>query len=161
MLSSLSNHASVWVFQANQLLNNSQIDFIKTSLNQFIPEWAAHGASLKADFEVINNLCIVIGADENEVQASGCSKDSLNRCIQTVGDALKIDFFNRLNIAYVDAESSIQIVNMIVFKDLIQKDVVRQNTLVYNNLVTKKNELESDWIVKLSDSWHANLMPIQ
>lgn len=161
MLSSLSNQASVWIFQSNELLNRNQVDFIEASLNKFVPEWAAHGVSLRADFEIVKNLFVIIGVDENHAQASGCSKDSLNRHIHTIGDTLGIDFFNRLNIAYVDENSAIQLVDMVAFKALVQKDMIRQNTLVYNNLVTNKLALESEWEVKMSESWHVNLMPIQ
>ncbi|MFK8038377.1 MAG: hypothetical protein AB8B74_08815 [Crocinitomicaceae bacterium] len=161
MLSSLSNQANVWIFQANKQLTKDQINTIEKSLNKFVPEWAAHGVSLKADFEVAKNLFLIIGVDENHAQASGCSKDTLNRHIQSIGDLLEVDFFNRLNIAYVNEKESIEIVNMITFKDLVQKDVIRQNTMVFNNLISKKSELETDWEVKLSESWHANLMPIQ
>lgn len=160
MLSTLSNHASVWVFQANKTLQTKEIETIKKSLKTFVPGWAAHGVNLTADFEIVKDLFIVIGVDENHAEASGCSKDALTRQIKAIGNEIGVDFFDRLTIAYVNSETKIELVNMLNFKSLIQKDIIRQNTIVYNNLISTKRELIENWEVKLSDSWHANLMPI-
>ncbi len=160
MLSRLSDQASVWIFQSDQHLQPSQIEYVNSALKSFVPNWAAHGASLKADFEVIKDLFIIIGVDENHVSASGCSKDALTREIKMIGEKIEIDFFDRLKIAYINKEDKIDLVDMISFKELIQKDIIRRNTIVYNNLVVTKKELLENWEVQLNDSWHANLMPI-
>lgn len=160
MLSELSNQASVWIFQANKQLTTNDCTFIQASLEKFVPEWAAHGVSLKADFNIVDNLFVIIGVDESHAQASGCSKDTLTRQIKLIGEHLGVDFFDRLAIAYENESGNIELVDMLTFKNLVQKDIIRQNTVVFNNLVTTKNELLTNWKVKVADSWHANLMPI-
>ena len=160
MLSTLSDKSSVWIFQANKILNTYQIEKIQESLAVFVPEWAAHGVNLKADFEVAKALFIIVGVDESHAEASGCSKDALTRQIKFIGEQIGVDFFDRLTIAYITDKNKIELADMLSFKNLIQKDIVRQNTIVFNNLITTKAELMENWEVKLSDSWHANLMPI-
>ncbi|MDX1349996.1 MAG: ABC transporter ATPase [Putridiphycobacter sp.] len=160
MLPSLSNQSTIWIFQANRILNPKEIEFINSKLALFIPEWAAHGTKLKAEFEVLKNLFVLIGVDENQATASGCSKDALNKEILGIGAELGVDFFDRLKIAYVNENNEIVLADMATFKTLIQKDIVRQNTFVYNNLVSTKEDLINHWEVQLKDSWHANLMPI-
>ena len=34
----LSNEASIWIFQSNQVLKEDQIKYIQSSLNDFIPD---------------------------------------------------------------------------------------------------------------------------
>jgi len=160
MLSSLSNKATVWVFQSDRKLSSVDIEAINKHLEVFIPEWSAHGTNLKAAYEVVYDFFIIVGVDEDLAEASGCSKDGLTRAIKLVGEQINVDFFNRLNTAYIDEMDRIQLVNMIEFKTLVQADKINRGTKVFNNLITTKEELESVWQVKLKDSWHANLVPV-
>ncbi len=161
ILPDLSENASVWVFQSNKILKEDQILYIQESLNEFIPQWSAHGANLGASFEVLKQLFIVVGVDENLTTASGCSKDSLTQKIQAVGNAIGCDFLDRMVIAYEPMEDQIALIDFSNFKSKIQNDSIRQNTIVYNNLINTKADLLKNWRVELKNSWHASLMPIQ
>ncbi|MFD1552286.1 hypothetical protein DNU06_11365 [Putridiphycobacter roseus] len=161
ILPNLSESASVWVFQANQKLNEKQILFIQESLQDFIPNWSAHGTNLNASFEVLNYLFIVVGVDEELATASGCSKDSLTQKIQAIGKAIECDFFDRMTIAYEATSNEIELIDFANFKAKIQSDTIRQDTIVYNNLISTKAALLKDWRGPLKNSWHASLMPIQ
>ena len=160
MLENLTDNASVWVFQSNKHLTTDQTQYIKNTLQTFIPSWAAHGVNLRSDFEVVKDLFILIGVDEDQTSASGCSKDALMRQISSIGDHIGVDFLDRLTIAYVNSEDNIELIGMEDFKNLIRKDIVRQDTIVYNNLISSKKELQENWETPLRDSWHANLVPI-
>ncbi len=161
MLSKLSDSASVWIFQSNQKLKVDQLNYINESLGKFVPEWSAHGVNLKSDFQIVDDLCIVIGVDEGHAGASGCSKDALTRHIKEIGEAIDIDFFDRLRIAYLNEKEEITLVNMLEFKAGVQADVIRRDTIVYNNLIETKRDLSLNWKIKVADSWHANLVMIQ
>ena len=41
---------------------------------------------------------MVLIANERDVQASGCSIDKINRWVQSLGETLGIDFFDRFNV---------------------------------------------------------------
>lgn len=160
MLNKLPLDAKVFIFQADRFLTESDIELINSKMNDFLPTWATHGEGLTADFCVEHNLFLIIGNDESRVATSGCSKDSLTHVVQDVGLALGIDFFNRLNVVYEAANNDLKLVNMAEFKALMSKDEVRQNTLVFNNLIESKADLESKWQVEVKDSWHKSLISI-
>ena len=160
MFNVLPGHSKVFIFQADKVLSDVDLNLISNELNVFIPGWAAHGSDLRADFKIFEKIFIVVGLDESQAAASGCSKDALTRCIKDIGSKINVDFFNRLNSVYVDTENNLKIVDMMTLKSLIQKDEVRINTKVYNNLIENKGQLDNDWLVDIKDSWHKTLVPI-
>lgn len=160
MLNNLAPHSRVWIFQANRILSESEIQFITEKMNAFIPTWASHGNELYGAFEVQYNLFIVVGVDEQRSPTSGCSIDTLTRVIKEIGTSLNVDFFDRLKVAYRDQEQHIHILPLHEFKALMKKDTVRQSTPVFNNLIETKEELETKWQTTVKNSWHKNLLEI-
>jgi hypothetical protein len=160
MLDTLKEKSKIFIFQADRMLSEDNIRMIKDRLKNFISQWSSHGASLKADFFVYSPLFIVIGVDESFSKLGGCSKDAMNREIQSIGNEIDVDFFNRLNTAYLNQENKLLLVDMSEFKSLAKKDLITQDTLVYNNLIELKSELEDSWKLPVKNSWHKNMMSI-
>jgi hypothetical protein len=160
MLNTLPNNAKVFIFQADRKLTSSDLEVISTEMDLFIPKWATHGEELTAEYTVQNDFFLIIGNDEAKVATSGCSKDSLTHVIQSIGEKLKIDFFNRLNIAYQTSSGDFELTNMLNFKKMMQKDEIKQNTLVFNNLIEFKSDLLENWKIEVKNSWHKTLAPI-
>jgi len=160
MLNLLPTDSKIFIFQADQLLSDADVLYIEQQLTSFLPTWATHGEKLTADFEVVDKLFIIVGNNEQLVSTSGCSKDSLTHKIKDIGDSLKIDFFNRLMLAYLNSDSEIELANIMDFKTLMQQDIIRQNTIVFNNLIETKADLENNWKIELKNSWHKTLAPI-
>jgi hypothetical protein len=64
-----------------------------------------------------------------------------------------LSFFNRFSIAHKSG-SSVLLSSVDEFKALIKQGKVTENTLVYNNLVSVKQDLATKWEVPLKNSWH-------
>lgn len=157
-LSDLPDHSRVWIYQANQKLSSDQVAHIKAASLVFLESWAAHGADLDAALEVIYDQFVVLSVDENIASATGCSIDKSVHFFQKLGDELGIDFFNRLLVAYKD-DSSINLVPMGDFEDLLKAEKLTENTMVFNNLVSTLGEFRSSWQVEVKNSWHNQLLP--
>lgn len=160
MLNNLAPHSRVWVFQANRFLTETDISLIQKNMKEFIPNWAAHGNDLYGDFQVAENLFLIVGVDESKSPTSGCSVDALTRVIKKTGEEISVDFFDRLRVAYLDEQQKIQIVPLNEFKSLLKSDTVRQSTTVFNNLIETKADLETKWKTPVKNSWHKNLIQI-
>jgi len=63
---------------------------------------------------------------------------------------------DKMNVTFKQGEY-ISYKSIIDFKKLIKNRSVSSNTLVFNNLVVKKSDLESDWEIPASKSWHSRL----
>ncbi|MCG8576300.1 MAG: hypothetical protein MI810_15540 [Flavobacteriales bacterium] len=160
MLANLSEQARIWIFQADRELNEEEQNRLKAVFEQFIPQWATHGNDLYAAFEFEQPYFLIVGVDEAKMPASGCSIDSMMRVVRDLGDALKVDFTNRLIVAYEDQNAELKLANTETFKSLIKKGEVDENTVVYNNLVQTKAELENGWKTTVANSWHKNMLAL-
>lgn len=149
---SLSEDSRIWIFQSNQFLNPKHIGSIALELNQFLKSWCSHQVSLYAGFTILYDLFVVIGLDQNQT-ASGCSIDAMMHTIQQMEEKLEIELLNRTNVSF-QLNGKIQIVQLNEFQDLINRDTLNQSTQVFNNLISSKKELKTDWKVPVEKSWH-------
>lgn len=156
-LISLPQSARVWVFQSSKIIDGECELAIRAKLEAFLHEWAAHGQSLLAAYELRFARFIVIGVDENIAMASGCSIDSLMRTMQSIDSQFNLDIFNRLKVAYRSGEDILEC-DVNSFSAMLQQGKANANTIVFNNLVQSLSELNSSWETNVKNSWHANLM---
>ncbi|MFM7596526.1 MAG: hypothetical protein ACKO4Y_10130 [Flavobacteriales bacterium] len=87
-----------WVFIANRMMSDHEVEAIQEALSHFVSSWKTHGTPIQANGFCVEKAVVVIAANESEVQASGCSIDKINQLIHTLGTSLGIDFFNRFNV---------------------------------------------------------------
>ena len=63
-----------------------------------------------------------------------------------------IDFLNRLNISYRDG-NMVKVVDIAGFKKLILEGTIKSDTIIFNNTLNIKAELNENWEIKASKSW--------
>lgn len=158
MLSSLPDTARLWIYQSDRELTPLEVKQIESKAKQFLVSWNTHGTMLSAAIEVVHDRFIVIGVDEKVTSASGCSIDKSVHFVRDLGEAFRIDFFNRLNVAY-RAGKEIEIVSMQQFEELAQNGVVNAETITFNNMIERLGDYYKNWEVKAGTSWHSRLLP--
>ncbi|NQV52751.1 MAG: ABC transporter ATPase [Flavobacteriales bacterium] len=131
---------------------------IASSLIAFLKDWAAHGKSLFAAFEIRYDRFIVIGVDEAMAQATGCSIDKLIKTIQAIDSSYGLDLLERMKVAYRDGED-IKEVDANAFAKMLADGQADQDTPVFNNVVESIGELKTSWETTVKESWHRNLLP--
>ena len=90
---------------------------------------------------------------EEQVQAaSGCSIDTSVQFIKILSKDLNIDFFNRMNIAFLE-NVSVQVKSLSLLKPQLNEEMI-----VFNNLIGTKSEYESQWQIPLKESWLARYL---
>jgi hypothetical protein len=149
----------VWIYMADRFLSESEVDAIKLYLQKFISQWNSHGNQLHAETWIEENLFLIFKVDENLARASGCSVDSLNRFIKIIEQELNINFFDRQRIAF-RSNNHVQTLDFKEFKLLFEEGKVDLDTIVYNPLVSNQNELNVNWQLPLSKSWHRRILGI-
>ena len=77
--------------------------------------------------------------------------------VQEIEKALGVDMMNKMNISFKDGEH-INSVKMTVFKEFVLAHKITSETIVFNNMITNKQELETHWEVPLLDSWHKRFL---
>ncbi|HQS53317.1 MAG TPA: ABC transporter ATPase, partial [Daejeonella sp.] len=119
-------------------------------------EWQAHGHALAALAEIYHHQFIVLSVDEQIAGATGCSIDKSVHLMKELETKFNINLFDRFRMAYKSGEDIINC-SREEFEDRIKKGIVDGQTLVFNNLISRRKELETSWNIPLADSWHAKV----
>jgi len=149
----LSDSSRVWIYQANRSFSEQELQEITTKLEDFISQWTAHGANLKASFEIRYKRFIILALDQELNAATGCSIDASVHFIQKLEQDYSVDVLDKMNVSYKQGEH-VAYKNLIDFRKMAKDKAVSPNTIVFNNLVTNKSEYLTDWEVPASESWH-------
>lgn len=153
----LPNNSRVWVYQSDKEFSQKEIDFISEKAQSFIEQWTRHGDSLKGSFTIKYNQFLVLAVDEGFNNVSGCSIDASVHFVQELEKVLNVDMMNKMNISFKDGEH-INIVKMNAFKEYAQQNKITKDTVVFNNMISTKEELETAWEVPASHSWHKRFL---
>jgi hypothetical protein len=153
----LPDSSRVWVYQSNRPFSDKEIDFIGEQAKEFINAWTRHGDDLKGSFTIKYKQFIVLAVDESFANVSGCSIDSSVRFVKKIEEALHIDLTNKLNISFKDGEN-VNIVSLSDFQNYSKEGKITSDTIVFNNMVQTKGEVENKWEVPAKESWHARFV---
>lgn len=153
----LPETSRVWIYQASRSLTEEELEEVKQSLNVFLDEWTVHGSDLKAGLDIRYKRFIVIGLDQTLNGASGCSIDASVHFIQDLEKKYNIDLLDKMNVSYKQGEF-VAYKTLKDFKKMAKNKSVSKNTIVFNNLVTTKDEYLNHWEVPASESWHSRFM---
>ena len=153
----LPNESRIWIYQANRKLSDEEVEKIESKLKPFLEKWTAHGADLEAGFEIKYQRFIVIGLNQSNASASGCSIDASVHFIQSLEKEFEVDLLDKMNVTYYNGDY-IAHKPLNDFKKMVKSRSVSKNTVVFNNLVNTKAEYLEDWEVPLKDSWHGRFL---
>ena len=159
----LPNHARVWVYQANRPLTDQENRFIQQEGERFTAQWVAHGQALQSSVTVLHRHFLVIAVDEQQQAPTGCSIDSSVGFVRSAQSALtqqgaKVNFFDRTLIAF-RVNDSVELIPLVQAKSQMAEGRIQPDTLMFNNLVTTKAELEKQWQIPVQESWLARYLP--
>ena len=153
----LPDHSRIWIYQSNRSFTEAELRNIEESLSEFLKQWTAHGSDLHAGFEIKYNRFIVIGLDQTNASASGCSIDASVHFIQTLEQQFQVELMDRMNVSFKQGEY-VAYKPLTDFKKMAKDKAVSANTIVFNNLVATKQEYLEHWEVPASESWHSRFV---
>ncbi|MBT8285908.1 MAG: ABC transporter ATPase [Flavobacteriaceae bacterium] len=153
----LPETSRIWIYQANRNFSEEELGEINNLLPQFLTQWTAHGASLRAGYEIKYKRFIIIGLDQSLSSASGCSIDASVHFIQGLEKRFGLELLDRMNVSFKQGDF-ITYKSMSDFKKMAKARSITKDTIVFNNLVANKQEYLEHWEVPASDSWHSRFI---
>lgn len=153
----LPDSSRIWIYQANRSFTEGELKEIQGKLNTFITDWTAHGADLKAGYDLRYKRFIVIALDQDLNKATGCSIDASVRFIQQMEQDYSVDLMDKMNVSFKQGEF-VAYKPLLEFKKMAKNRSVSPNTIVFNNLVTNVAEYKTSWEVPARDSWHSRFL---
>ena len=147
----LPDSSRIWMYASEEVLTSKQQDFILDYISEHLRTWNAHKLDLTAGVTIFKNYFIVVALDESMNKASGCSIDTLQKCIQDIERNLSISLMNRLNV-YCKIDGKIECIPSFNLKDNVDSD-----TLFYDLTVQKKEDLNT-YLKPISEGWCARFL---
>ncbi len=153
----LPDNSRVWIYQANRKLSDDEVAILSPKAKSFLEQWTAHGSDLEAGFEVKYNRFIVLGLNQANASASGCSIDASIRFIQSLEKEFEVDLLDKMNVTFYNGKY-IAHKSLADFRKMAKARSVSPNTIVFNNLVNTKVEYLENWEVPAKESWHSRFL---
>ncbi|MFN0048679.1 MAG: hypothetical protein ACKVOU_06125 [Cytophagales bacterium] len=147
----LSGDSKIWIYQSERNFSAEEQKYISAKLDQFLANWASHGAAIVSGYTFKHQRFVIVAIDEATTNASGCSIDKLVHFMAQLGAEMGLNLMDR-NIAFVKSEN-IESVNISQVKYLITIGDINEQTHIFNNSITTKSALSNNWLVKASETW--------
>ena len=157
IFANMPDHSRVWIYQCARFLAAHEVNAINEDGNRFVAGWNAHGTPLRAKIAIIENLFLVVMVDEVHAQASGCSIDKSLQFVKEAENYLGATLTNRMKVA-IPLDGKIIISELNELSKLKAQGIINDNSLVYDNLVATKSNLENNWLVKFNSGWHSRFL---
>ena len=148
----LAENSKIWVYQANRNLKNEETEIISQKLATFFANWDSHGTALDGASKILFNRFIIIGVNSEVHAPSGCSIDKSVAIIKEIEAALRIVLLDKSEIAFWQ-NKAIQTVKLQAVKSAVSEEKIKAETLIFNNTITTKKELDTNWQIQANASW--------
>src|SRR3970040_991811 len=96
----LPDESKIWIYQSNRKFSDEEITEIEKALEAFVTNWAAHGTSLEASFQLKYNRFIILAVNQETQAATGCSIDASVQFIQSLEQKYTVDLLDKMNVTF-------------------------------------------------------------
>ena len=151
----MPDNARVWVYQSSREFTIEEEEKISILAKGFLNTWTAHNQELKASFEIRYHIFLILMIDGNHALASGCSIDKSIHFIQNIEKQFSVSLLDR-QIFALKEDGKINLLKRKDFEKMIEKEI-SLDTIIFNNLVQTKHELNTKWEIPIRESWHGGI----
>lgn len=151
--SSLPPDARLWIFAAERPLSPPEQERVLGVVDAFLDEWKAHGHPLASARDLRYAQFLLVGVDESQEGASGCSVDTMVRSLTTLERQMGVELVNHGPVLYRTPQGVAREPRP-AFADRAKRSEVTPDTVVFNNTLTRVGELPDQWEVPARASWH-------
>lgn len=148
----LEDSARIWIYQAGRRFTETEKNTISDTLTTFTHSWVAHGNPLKTSFAILYDQFIVLAADENFNEASGCSIDSSVRVIRQLDQQFSLDLFDRTKIGFLKGEQ-LEMIPLHELPRALAQGQWKSDSMFFNNVLSTKGQLRNGWITPANQTW--------
>ena len=147
------NDASrVWIYQSDRLFFIKEALEMEDKLQEFVSNWKSHGAPVKGFANLFFGRFVVIMADETQTGVGGCSTDSSVHLIKEIEENYNVNMFNRQMLSFI-VKDKIEQLPLNQLQYAIDNNFITRETLYFNNTITTKKQLLSEWITSAGQTW--------
>ena len=155
---SLPDSARIWVFGSDRPVTGPAAERLLGEVDRFLGEWRAHGAPLRCARLWADNRFLVVGVDQTDANASGCSIDGLFRALQGLEREIGARLVGGGRVYYRDHAGAAQSAARAELDDLVARGVIGPDTVVFDTSITDLGEWRAKFEQPARKTWVGELI---
>ncbi|MBT0809867.1 hypothetical protein KIH41_01075 [Litoribacter ruber] len=142
----------IWIYLADRKFNPEEQNYIKEVLTDFCQNWNTHGSKMPTSYEIKFDQFIILAVDQSQLGASGCSIDSSVRKLKEIEAKLGVDLLNQGKVSFLQ-DKQVSVTSVPKVKQEIADGNLEKDTLIFNPIMDKKQDLQEKWLLPAKESW--------
>jgi hypothetical protein len=151
--SALPEDAKVWVYPSSRKFYPTEIEEIEQKIKTFVENWKADDENFKASYQFLHNRFIIFVADVSETTITNLDIDASVSFILELQETYKVELLDKMNACFKQGEF-VQYKELKDFKKLVKNKAVTGKTIIFDNLINNKEDLENFWEISIENSWY-------
>jgi len=149
----LPEEAKVWVYPSSRKFYPNEIQEVEAKLKEFVENWKKKDEDFKASYLFLYNRFLILIADNQNNTLLNVDIDSSVSFILELQTIYNIQLLDKMNVCFKQGEF-VQYKELKEFKKLLKNRAITGKTIIFDNLVTTKLDLENYWEIAIEDSWY-------
>ncbi|MFL0684470.1 hypothetical protein CLV31_11923 [Algoriphagus aquaeductus] len=154
----LPAHSRVWIYQAERILTEKEIEIVKQRLTRFCEGWNTHGNGMPTSFDIFEQQILVLAVDESGLGASGCSIDSSVKVLKELESMLGVNLTDQGKVSVRNSSGDLKVFPALGLKSKVQAGELTLEQEVINPLIRTKADLHQLW-QPVRNSWLNKYFP--
>lgn len=148
----LSEEARVWVYPSSRKFYSQELDELNKKLANFVTSWKQNDEKFKASYQLLYHRFIIFLVEEDAKLINADIDQQVNFILE-LQQQYSVELLDKMNVCFKQAEF-VQYKDVKQFKKLLKDKAVNDKTIVFDNLVRTKYDLENYWEVPITESWY-------
>lgn len=149
----LPDTSKIWIYQSSRKFYTEEIAEITQKTEGFLNSWKDEGNPIIASYKIFYDRFLIFVVDQTLEALSVAAIDDSVGFIFTLQNTYEVELLDKLNVSFKQGEF-VQYKDLKEFQKLVKKKAVSEKTIVFNNLINTKEELENNWEIPITESWH-------
>lgn len=150
----LPDHGRLWVFPATRRLQAEESSALLGAVDDFLADWAAHGAPLRSARVLRDDQFLLVGVDVDAESPSGCSIDALVNRLRALGSELGVSLIDHAWVWY-RAGGAVRCASRAEFRRLAEEGAVTADGMVFDTSLTTVSQARDGSLERPAHgSWH-------
>lgn len=154
---SLSEQAKVWIYPSSRKFYPQEVEEIEAKIKSFVTNWYPKDESFLCSYLFLYNRFIIISVEEMDLSITNQDMDLLVCFMMDLQNTYEVQLLDRMNVCFKQGEY-IQYKDLKEFKKLVKNKAVSKKTILFDNLITTKFDLENYWEIPIEDSWYKRFL---
>lgn len=149
--------AKVWIYPSNRKFYPNEIEVIEEKVKTFVENWKADDENFKASYKFLYNRFIVLFVDDETSPLKSSEIDVSVSFILELQNEYDVALLDKMNVCFKQGEF-VQYKDLKDFKKLVKNRAVTAKTIVFDNLISTKQDFDNFWEVPIEESWYSRFL---